>query len=604
MDVYICEKPSQGREVAKVLGVTKQCKGYMEGRGKIVTWCVGHLFEAYEPHEYDPKYKKWVAQDLPILPPEIRYKVKKNTSSQFRIIKGLLKKATNAIIATDGDAEGEAIGRDVLLYANYKGPIQRVWLTSTDEATIRDALKKIRPASETDGYYLAAKSRAALDWLIGMNFSRALAIKNANDKSFKISYGRVQSAAWAMCCKREREILDFKPTEHFGVTAIMSALGENFETHWVVPDTVKNEDGLVLDIGVAEYALKHVMTSQAVVKAVDYEPKQKSAPLPYNLTALIKDTARFGLSPDDTKKGMQALYDPPLSAVTYPRTDSQYLPESMLDWVEPILENAKSIGFECEVSTLKRDKVSRCWNIKKVSAHHAIIPTRKKVDPNTLTPHCRIIYELVMRRFLMQFAENRVLNSSLIVLDVAGLTFKATGSSEAFSGWKSLELEGGNKDKADAENSTLLPVLTTGQTLICQRGGVVSKKTKAPQRYTLSSLIVEMGNAAKFCDDKNLSKVLKEGDGIGTEATRPDIVTEILKKKQITVNKKNQITVPPLALRFVETKIPHELKTVDMTATLDLALRSVQDGKLSHLSFVAAQKEYVSNMVAKLLNGY
>lgn len=603
MDVILCEKPSQGREVAKILGLKKSGKGYIEGQGKVVTWCVGHLLEMFEPQDYDPKYKKWVAEDLPILPETFKHRVKTSVNSQYRIIEGFLKKASLVIIATDGDNEGEAIARDVLDRAKYRGEIRRAWITSTDELSVKEAFNNLKRSEETILHAEAARGRRYLDWMMGMNFSRALACSLAKRSTFKISFGRCQTATLAIATQREIEIQRFKAETHFGVKAKFATNSDMLEMDWVIPESVKNDKGILQDKEVVNFVIQHVSQSTPRVIDADYTPKKQSAPLPYKLSGLIKDAARFGLSPKDTDDAMQTLYEPPISAVTYPRTDCTYLPTSMLDWVPDILSNALSSGYDEEVSLLDPNKKAKCWSDKGMvgKSHHAIIPTRKRINIDELpNENAKIIYDLVMRRFLCQFAPMRELSSSRILVDVDGLTFQASGSAESFPGWKSL-VKRPTKDTSNEAKESLLPIISEDTTLVVRECFSSEKQTKKPSRFTLASLLDEMGRADKYCQNPELKKILKEGDGIGTEATRSDIIQEIVKKKQVRVSKDNVITVPREVVEFITNVVPDELKSVDLTAALDISLEAIQKGDLELNAFIAAQKAFVAQTVASLL---
>ncbi len=599
-DLVFCEKPSQGKDVARTIGATQAKAGYIEGRGYKVSWGFGHLMEMLEPEAYDVKWKMWSPELLPIIPDEIKYRVKKDCKKQFTVLKNLIAKARRVIIATDGDREGEAIAREVLEHCRYKGEIKRAWITSTDEESVKEAFANLKDGDETYGYYLAAKARAILDWLVGMNFSRALAARRKTKTGFKISYGRVQSPTLAILVEREKAIKNFKPEPHYGAEALFSARDGRFKATWEVVKEACDERGYLMDRSVAEYVVSHVLQSANVVSKAEYTRKKEAAPLPYKLSQLIKDASKFGMSPADTKKAMQTLYDSPLSLLSYPRTDSNYLPESMLGWVEPILQNATDIGYAECVAGLDPGKKSKCWNTKKITAHHAIIPTRKKPKQGELTGNLAIIYDLVMRRFLMQFAPERESDAAVIEVDASGLVFKATATVERFAGWKALRPNTAVSE-GDSEAGAVLPRVVEGESVSPVEAFVVQKQTKKPSRFDEAGIVEEMGRAAKYCQSKELASVIKDGGGLGTEATRPDIVTEIGRKKQYQSDKKGVITVPAEVVDFFDREIPEYLKLVDSTATLELALDAVEKRELSLNEFLAAQKQYVRETVAELL---
>ncbi|EJC6869286.1 hypothetical protein O5P63_004369 [Vibrio parahaemolyticus] len=608
-DVIICEKPSQGRAVAEVFGAKQGRKGYIEGRGVLVTWCVGHLLELAKPEDYDPKYKKWSLEHLPIIPQKFVYKAKSATRSQLKVIKDLLKKgeAGRIIIATDGDREGEAIGRNVLNHCGYKrNNIYRAWLRSTDSQALKEAFDNLKPIKETSGYYDAAIGRSEYDWLLGMNVSRALGCIKPNPKStglrqngtFKVSFGRVQSSTLGIAIKRELEIKQFKPTKHFGVKATFNIRGSEFEGKWDIPESLLDEHGHFLNENDANAIAQAVRSANAVVLTAEYENKTISAPIPFKLSELIKEASRFGLSPEQTTDAMQTLYDPPKSLVTYPRTDNGYLPKTMLDQVPDIFSHLESGNYAEEVGFCDPQIVGVCWNDKKLdgSSHHGIIPTRKSAAGIELDKNESIIYDLICRRFLQQFAPKAEEAKSKIVCGVGQLHFVSTGSTETFKGWRSLSVKEG------VRKSLQLPKVQVDEVAGVVDAVTEEKITKPPKRFTLASLVDEMGRANLYCEDKQLSKVLKDGDGVGTEATRPGIVTELNKKKQLVV-KKGFVEVPQEVIHFVHANIPSDLMSVDMTATIELLLNAVEKGDMSLSDFRKAQAKFVKDTIERLKSG-
>lgn len=600
-DLVLCEKPSQGRAVADALGAKASKPGYREGSGYVVTWCLGHLLELCEPADYDAKYKKWVATDLPILPEKLKYRVSPSKRTQYKVIAGLLKKASRVIIATDCDREGEAIARHILDRENFKGEIKRAWFTSQDEKTLKQAFNNLLDANKTKNLALAAYGRAGLDWLSGMNFSRALSLREKQRVNFKISAGRVQTPALYICCKRELDIKNFIPTLHFGVNATVKSGHDSFDMSWKIIDDVKI-DGYLIDRDVAEFVRSSVNGMRGVVTLAEYKQKYVSAPLPYTMTSLVSDAEKFGLTPDDTKKALQELYEPPYSLVTYPRTDCPYLPENMISESHEVLVNAAKLGYLTESSFIDPKKVSKAWNDKKLvgHSHHGIIPTTKLDKASSLSGHLAIVYDLIIRRFLMQFAPEQELFESSLEVEFGQFLFRTSGTSERFPGWKSLRAS--NVHLADKDRiAKFIPRLSIGQALICESASITDKKTEPPKRFTLASLQEEMGAANKYCLNKDLSKVLKDGDGIGTEATRPDIITELVNKKHIMTDKKNRVFVTDEIVRFVM-NIPDEIRSVDSTAILELGLKEIELGRMDLNTFLAAQKEYIANTVRQLLS--
>ncbi|ENN6469918.1 hypothetical protein AB9X29_003719 [Vibrio vulnificus] len=601
-DVIICEKASQGRQVAAVRGASVARKGYIEGAGCIVTWGVGHLLELLLPEEYDPKYKNWSIEDLPIIPSPMKRKPKSSTRQQLTVIKNLLSKAKagRVIIATDGDREGEAIGRHILDYCRYKeNNVYRAWVTSTDEQSIREAFINLHPIKRTEGHFNAAVARDEYDWLLGMNISRVLGCMRprAEKNTFRVSYGRVQSATVAMAIHREKAIRQFVPDKHYGVTATFSSQGCQFKADWQINDELTNADGRLTNRSDAQAIVDFVRAANVVVVECNYDRTRESAPNPFKLSDLIKESARYKLDPVAMTAALQRLYEPPLSLVTYPRTDCPYLPTSMLSWVPEIFSHLLKNGYADEISICDQKKVSNCWNDKKLegSSHHAIIPTRKSAEGCELNAEEKIVYDIICRRFLQQFAPDAEDAKSKIVAAVGQIEFKATGKSELFSGWRALDLK--SKEKA----VTNLPKVSVGEVLGTVDAVVIEKITQPPKRFTLASLIEEMGKANKYCVDERLKKVLKDGDGIGTEATRVNIVAELKNKKQIRVNKSGEIEVPSDVMAFFENNLPAQLMAVEMTATTEILLNAVESGELTLDDFRKSQRQFIADTVASLI---
>ncbi|HAS8195763.1 TPA: hypothetical protein I7682_17935 [Vibrio vulnificus] len=597
-DLVIAEKPSQGKALADALGAKSSKKGYREGSGVIVTWCFGHLLELKMPHEYNPAWKNRSAEFLPIIPDNFDKKIKKGCSEQLRLIKGLLSKARRVIVATDFDREGEVIGRDVINKGRFKGEILRAHYRSYEKTEIERAWLNLKPIKETDGMDKAARARDILDWLLGMNISRAVSANVSRNSKFIPAYGRVQTSALLICVKREREIASFKEEVHFGIDIEVGSQSYIFDAQLIVPDNLLDDRGYLLDKTVAN-ALRNQLnglTGKVVEKSTT--PNKKNAPLPYHLTALIEDAAKHGLDPEDTNNAIQTLYDPPLSLVTYPRTDVGYLPTEVLSSVPNILQHVTQTFPSISDTELDTRKIGPCWNDKKLEghSHHGIIPTSISLaDMSKLNSSQAIVYELICRRFAMQFAPEHQTESHKVTLQIGPLTFEKKGTCLIDSGWKSLAMKSGDKS-----NEFTIPNVNVDETIVVRSAYLVEKKTTPPTRYTLASLISEMGRASKHCSNPNLKKVLKETDGIGTEATRTDVVTALKKKNQIIVNKDKKIHVPDEVIRFCE-GIPRTLTSVDTTATLELMLNSVEKGDMSFDDLLAEQKKFVTEMVATLL---
>jgi DNA topoisomerase III len=521
--VFLCEKPSQAGDIAKVLGVIRRHPSHYETREGIVTYAFGHLLELAEPESYDARMKDWRLDLLPFEVAQFRYVPKPATKGQLSEVKKLIKNASKVIIATDPDREGEMIGREILDYCGFHGPIERLWLNALDELSIRKALNNVRPGSETHSLAEAAKARSQADWLVGVNLTRATTKKwyPPNQKGF-YSIGRVQTPTLAMVVRRDREIENFVTRDYFEVEAsVLTESKAAVQLRHAPKDEKRIFDRRQADVIAAQaYGFTGPLT-------VEQEEKHQSPPKLFSLSLLQKKcSALYGWSADQTLNVAQALYERH-KATTYPRTDCSYLPEEQIQQIDTIVGRLRRTIFKefCFPEAWRPEIRKSVFNSAKVTAHHAIIPTTKEVDLSLMNPNERKVYQLICAHYLaMLFPDYQYLHTK-VLLDVVGYEFCASGATPLRSGWKAVFKQDQIEQLQDqAQSETMLPKIMNGERGTVKATEVIACKTKPPARYTEGTLIEDMKSVGKFVSDPGLKAILKETSGIGTEATRATII--------------------------------------------------------------------------------
>ncbi|MDK7605009.1 DNA topoisomerase III [Enterobacter hormaechei] len=562
MRLFICEKPSQGRDLANVLGATRRGDGFLTGPGVTVTWAVGHLLETAPPEAYGQQYgKPWSLSALPILPSPWQVVVKKETKSQFKVIERLLRQVDDVVISTDADREGEVIARELLEYCRWDGPVQRLWLSALDEMSIRAALQDLRPGAETLGMYHAGLGRARADWLIGMNLSRLytlLAVQSGFDGV--ISVGRVQTPTLALVVRRDREIATFVPKPFWQVKALLSAGGRTFPAQWVPAKVYTDEEKRCVHQNIAQQ-IAHLCRQAGAATVTECETKREkaAAPLAFSLGTLQQACGLlWDMSPQQVLDTAQSLYEKH-KATTYPRTDCGYLPESMREEIPSVLSAIGLSDPECSslLSGLNTSFVSRIWNDKKITAHHGIIPTRNAFKFSALSEAERRVYTLIRRNYLAQFLPLHESDITRLQFDIGGQLFRTTGRTEIVMGWKVLFSKEEEDSAGDDDLSIELPPLRKGDRCGVNGAEVVQQMTRPPAHYTFATLIGAMMNASAFVTDIALRKVLKDNAGLGTEATRAGIVEQLLNRRFI-VRKGKQLRATDLGADVIDA-LPSQL---------------------------------------------
>ena len=604
MRVYLCEKPSQGKDIARVLGAKQRGTGCYNGPGVVVTWCIGHLIEAAPPEAYGEQYKRWSIEQLPILPERWRSEVKASTAAQFKVVKQLLSQATELVIATDADREGEMIAREIIELCGYRGPIQRLWLSALNDASIRKALDALKPSNETLPLYYSALARSRADWLIGMNLSRLFTLlgRQAGYQGV-LSVGRVQTPTLRLVVDRDREIARFVSVPFWSVEVQLSHAGNSFTANWMPPDTVTDTAGRCLDQRTAQQAASQIDDArEAQVLSVEIERVREVAPLPFDLGTLQEVCSRqFGLDVQETLDIAQSLYETH-KATTYPRSDSGYLPESMLAEVPTVLNAmlATDPGLRPLFEQLDRTQRSRAWNDAKVTAHHGIIPTLEPTNLSAMSEKEQAVYGLIRSHYLAQFLPHHEFDRTVATLSASGQTLQAMGKQVAVVGWRLALINSGpdipdGADDEPAQRSQILPPLSEGTH--CQVGSVDLKalKTLPPKPFTQGELIKAMKGVAKLVTDPRLKQKLKETTGIGTEATRANIINGLLGRSYL-IKKGRSVRASEAAFTLIDA-VPAAIADPGTTAIWEQALDMIESGQLTLDTFIAKQSAWITQLI-------
>lgn len=608
MRVFLCEKPSQGKDIAKVLNATKRGEGCFIGNGITVTWCIGHLLETAAPDAYDERYKAWRIDDLPIIPHQWKLVVKKKTASQYKAVKSLIAEATEVVIATDADREGEMIARELLDYCKYRGPIRRLWLSALNSESIRKALTSLKPSDETYLMYHSALARSRADWLIGMNLSRLFTLL-AQTSGYQgiLSVGRVQTPTLKLVVDRDRAIAGFVSNPFWRITVQMEKQAKYFTAEWMPSDSVCDEDGRCISYEGAKSALTFIQSAtKARVISITTERIREVQPLLFDLGSLQEVcSSKLGLGVQETLDIAQALYETH-KATTYPRSDCGYLPENMFDEANTVLAAVvrSDPGISNVIKKLNTAFKSRAWNDKKVTAHHGIIPVLESVDLSRLTEKERAVYGLIRNRYLAQFLPHHEYDRTVVIFDAGGCVLKANGKQVAIEGWKELFYEGMSKEQDEfeagsdsKENAQHLPSLTEDDYCFIQKADCLSLKTKPPKQYTQGELLKAMKGVAKFVSDPRLKQKLKETTGIGTEATRASIIEGLIDRKYLL--KKGRVLVSSDAAKTLIDAVPPAIADPGTTAIWEQALDMVERGTLKLDDFIIKQSTWITQIIQK-----
>lgn len=603
MQVVLCEKPAQAADIAKVIGASKRSKGCFVGPGVTVTYCIGHLLENAPPEEYDPAFKTWSLETLPIIPSAWRMLPKKKTASQLKVVKDLIGQATELVIATDPDREGELIAWEVLEYCKYRGPAKRLHLSALNQASIRKAWGDLRPASESIQRYYSALARGRGDWLVGMNLSRLFTLLGQQAGYFGVlSIGRVQTPTLAIVVERERAISTFVSVPYWDLHVALRVGSASVSAKWVPPEAVADGDGRCIRQDAATVAdSKARAAGAATVMSTTSETVSDKAPLPFSLGDLQQAcSAKFGYGVQETLDIAQSLYETH-KATTYPRADNGYLDESMHDEVPLVFKSLVQTdpSIATLVGNLDPSVKSRAWNSAKVTAHHGIIPTIEAADITAMSEKEASVYRLIRAHFLAQFLGEHVSLKSSSVLDAGGLRFIVTGKTVIGEGWRAvMPASAALDDEPDDESpDSEIPVLTKGDSLQITGSKIDQLKTKPPRPFTEGTLVAAMKGAAKLVTDPRLKQTLRDTTGIGTEATRAAIITTLIDRGYL-FKKGRSLRASDAAFTLIDSA-PVAVTNPGMTAVWEQALTMVEEGEMTLDDFVGKQCQWIGQMVSK-----
>ncbi|ELE7121188.1 DNA topoisomerase III [Pseudomonas aeruginosa] len=602
MRLFLCEKPSQGKDIGRILGATQRGEGCLSGSGVTITWCIGHLVEAAAPEVYDAALKRWSLEQLPIIPQQWRVEVKPKTATQFKVVKALLAKATHLVIATDADREGELIAREIIDLCGYRGPIERLWLSALNDASIRTALGKLRPSSDTLPMYYSALARSRADWLVGMNLSRLFTLLGRQaGYDGVLSVGRVQTPTLKLVVDRDREIAAFKSAPFWAIDVSLSTEGQAFSAQWVAPDGCTDDAGRCLQQPVAQQAALQIrVADNTQVVSVETERVREGPPLLFDLSTLQEVCSKqLGLDVQETLQIAQALYETH-KATTYPRSDSGYLPESMFAEVPAVLDSLLKTDPSLRpiMSQLDCSQRSRAWNDGKVTAHHGIIPTLEPANLSPLSEKELAVYRLIRAHYLAQFLPHHEFDRTVAEFSCGQQMLVATGKQVVVKGWRLVLAEPqADEDGDDAARSQVLPPLRGG--LACQVAEVEIKalKTMPPKPYTQGELVKSMKGIARFVTDPRLKQKLKDTTGIGTEATRANIISVLIARGYI-VKKGRSIRASDAAFTLIDA-VPAAIADPGTTAVWEQALDMIEAGQLTLDVFLSKQAAWISQLIAQ-----
>ncbi len=589
--LVLAEKPSVGRDIAKVLKSNQNKGSYIEGSKYVITWALGHLVGLQDPEGYDEKYKTWSMETLPMLPKYMKLTVLKKTSKQFYEVKKLLNRndIEEIVIATDAGREGELVARWIIEKAGVKKPIKRLWISSQTDKAILDGFKNLKPGIHYENLYKAAVCRAEADWIVGLNATRALTCKyNA-----QLSAGRVQSPTLAMIVDREDEIKNFKPKDFYTI----SAKANGISLQWMNSDNnlrIFNEE-------VANKILNNLKGHDAKVTSITETPKKKFSPALYDLTELQRDANKiWGYSAKQTLSIMQRLYENH-KILTYPRTDSRYISTDVVSTIPERLK-AISIGeYRMAASEILKGKISANKSFvdnSKVSDHHAIIPTEQKPNLSNLSSEERHIYDLVVKRFLSVLMPPFEYIQTNIKAEINGENLVAKGQVIKSKGWKALydkEIIDDNSKEDDLKDQ-VLPKLNTGDILKINSVDLNKGQTKPPARFNEGTLLSAMENPQKYISvDKDSAKTLNETGGLGTVATRADIIEKLF--NSFVIEKKGKEIIPTSKGRQLIDLVPKELKSPLLTAKWEKRLDGISKGKEDSNLFIKEMRNYAVALI-------
>ncbi|MBI3518792.1 MAG: DNA topoisomerase 3 [Bacteroidetes bacterium] len=588
MILCIAEKPSVGKEIARILGATNRRDGFYEGNNYLISWTFGHLCTLKAPDDYSDDWKRWDLNFLPMIPPKFQLKVIDNSgvTKQFNTLKSLIEQCSEVVNCGDAGIEGELIQRWVLAKASNNKPVKRLWISSMTDEAIKEGFENLKDSKDYDLLYAAGNARAIGDWLLGMNASRLYTVKYANGKGV-LSIGRVQTPTLALIVNRYHEIQNFKPEIYWELKTTYRAVVFNSAKR----KFTKKEDASQLLESIKNHLFEIVSSTKK---------NANESPLPlFDLTSLqVECNKKLNFTADDTLKNLQKLYESKL--VTYPRVDTTYLPENMYPKIKGILENMKPYEQFTKVLLDKPIRKSKkVFDDKKITDHHAIIPTGVMPPSGMYLPE-KQVYDIIARRFIAAFYPDCVVSNTVVLGDVDGNEFSATGKVILEEGWRILypkkdTANGDDKEKEDEEQ--LMPLFVKGE-----KGehtpDLQEKQTQPPKMHTEATLLRAMETAGKQVDDPELRDLMKE-NGIGRPSTRANIIETLFKRNYITRQRKN--LVPTITgIQLIKTINNELLKSVELTGIWEKKLRQIEKGEYDPHLFLTEMKDMVSDLTKEV----
>ncbi|MBQ7547574.1 MAG: DNA topoisomerase III [Clostridia bacterium] len=590
--LVLAEKPSVARDLARVLGCRQNGNGCIMGGQYIVTWALGHLVTLADPEAYDKKYQTWRMEDLPMLPRKMQLVVIKQTAGQFKTVSGLLRRAdvSQVVIATDAGREGELVARWILMKAGWKGTTKRLWISSQTDAAIRQGFANLKPAADYDALFRSARARSEADWLVGLNVTRALTCKH----NAQLAAGRVQTPTLALIVQRENEIDKFVPKPYFTVWAQF----DKFRAVW----RDQGGNSRLSDSARAQQICDALKGRRATVVSVQRTYKHKAPPAAYDLTELQRDANRkYAYSAKQTLSLMQSLYETH-KLLTYPRTDSRYITRDVAATIPERLR-AISVGpyKEAAQRILRTKPLSTKYIVAddKVTDHHAIIPTEQYVNLSALSHEERNIYDLVVKRFLAVLSPAYEYEEVKLTLQVDKYRFFATGTTTRTAGWMALYGMADDEDAEEENRAQELPPLSQGQSLPVQSVRVKEGRTKPPARYTEATLLTAMENPVSQVEDSKLRSVLSQTSGLGTPATRADIIEKLF--DSFCIERKGKEIHPTSKGKQLIRIVPPDLKSAALTAQWEQKLALIARGQMREDAFIAEMRDYASHLVSAVI---
>ena len=609
MKLYIAEKPSLGRAIAAVLpGTHQRGDGFIKtSNGDCVSWCIGHLLEQAEPHIYDPEYKSWRMQHLPIVPEDWKLQPKKSSKDQLSVLRKLVKEADELVHAGDPDREGQLLVDQLIDYLKVsqkrRATIQRLLINDLNPSAVQRALASLDLNKNFAALSASALARSRADWLYGINMTRAYTIQGRKvGYDGVLSVGRVQTPVLGLVVRRCEEIENFVSKPFYEVKAhLVTENDEHFTANWRPSEACEpymDDMRRVLVKKLAENVVARITDKPAVIQKYEKKNKKQAQPLPYSLSILQIDAARkYGLSAQNVLSACQSLYEKH-KLITYPRSDCRYLPQGHFKEGQSILNTIKNndAGFAKIVDAADSTIKSSAWNDKKVTAHHAIIPTQRKVQIESLSTAEQQVYRLVARQYIAQFYPLHEYADTRVEILIEGGLFVATAKTILKEGWQVLFKSDKSKD---AEKT--LPPLKKDQSLHCERGELIEKNTTPPPYFTDATLLAAMTGISRFVSSADIRKILKETDGLGTEATRAGII-ELLFRRGFLTRKGKQIHATDAGRGLIKA-LPEQATLPDMTANWEATLNAISHRETSYADFMQPLQTQLRKLIADSSSG-